>query len=106
MNAPGFVDTWTHITSPWLIAALVAPLPFERFFQWRMRTIWFFIFAVNIIDALVWEIAESSASWDPGAGYFNYPMDSIKDLILGAGVATVIGSWLYERIVLDHEDDA
>ncbi len=104
LNAPGFVDTWTHITSPWLIAALVAPLSLERFLQWKRRSMWFFIFAVNVIAALGWEIAESSASWDPGASYFNFPMDSIKDLILGAGIATVLGSWIYERVVLDSEE--
>jgi len=106
LNAPGFVDTWTHITSPWLIAALISPLALGRFLHWERRSMWFFIFAINMTAALGWEIAESGASWDPDPNYFNYPMDSLKDLILGGLVATVIGTWIYERLVIDVEQQS
>ncbi|MDH5362187.1 MAG: hypothetical protein OEW84_02615 [Aigarchaeota archaeon] len=104
LNAPGFVDTWTHLTSPWFLGALVAPLSIERIFRWDRKHGWFFVAAVNAISALGWEIAESSASWDPSPGYFNYPMDSVKDIVMGAFLATVVAWWFYERLVVELAD--
>lgn len=104
LNAPGFVDTWTHLTSPWFLGALVAPLSIERIFQWSRRHGWFFVAAVNAISALGWEIAESSASWDPSPSYFNYPMDSVKDIVMGAFLATVVAWWFYERLVAEPRE--
>jgi len=101
LNAPGFVDTWTHLTSPWLLGALVAPLSVERIFHWDRKHGWFFVAAVNLFSALGWEIAESSASWDPSPNYFNYPMDSLKDIVMGAFLATVVTCWIYQRLVVE-----
>jgi len=47
MPAPGYVDTWTHITSPWLLGALFAPFALERYLGWDRKFMWFFIFAVT-----------------------------------------------------------
>ncbi len=37
LNAPGYVDTWTHITSPWLLGALIVPLALERYLGWERK---------------------------------------------------------------------
>ena len=98
LNAPGYVDTWTHITSPWLLGALVAPLALERYFGWDKKFKWFFIFSVLAITAFGWEIGETLdvQTADPEAKYFNYPMDSLKDIIMGAGIAMILSCWIYE----------
>jgi len=102
MPAPGYVDTWTHITSPWLLGALFAPFALERYLGWDRKFMWFFIFAVLAIIALGWEIGETIDVYlrsDPT--YFNYPMDSLKDMIMGAGIGTILSCWIYERLVMD-----
>ncbi|MGB9659878.1 MAG: hypothetical protein ACPLY9_05090 [Nitrososphaerales archaeon] len=103
LNAPGFVDTWTHITSPWLLGALTVPLALERYLGWDRKFMWFFIFSVLVIIALGWEIGETVDTYylRPEPGYFNYPLDSLKDIILGAGIGTVLSCWIYERLVMD-----
>ncbi len=110
LNAPGYVDTWTHITSPWLLGALFAPLALERFFGWDRRFMWFFLFAVLAMVALGWEIGETIDVYhlrpSPTPSYFNYPMDSIKDIIMGAGVGTILSCWIYERLVMDFGEKA
>ena len=108
LNAPGYVDTWTHITSPWLLGALIVPLALERYLGWDRRFMWFFMFAVLAIIALGWEIGETlDVQLRPAAtDYFNYPMDSLKDMIMGAGIGTVLSCWIYERLVIDLGEKA
>jgi len=107
MPAPGYVDTWTHITSPWLLGALFVPFALERYLGWDRKFMWFFIFAVLMIIALGWEIAETSDVYlNPDPTYFNYPMDSIKDIIMGAGIGTLLSCWFYERFVMDLGEKA
>jgi len=103
LDAPGYVDTWTHITSPWLLGALLVPLGLERFLGWDRKFMWVFMFAVLAIIALGWEIGETiDVQVRPEtATYFNYPMDSLKDMIMGAGIGTVLSCWIYERLVMD-----
>lgn len=103
LNAPGFVDTWTHITSPWLLGALTVPLALERYLCWDRKFMWFFIFSVLAIVALGWEIGETVDAYylRPKPGYFNYPLDSLKDIILGAVIGTILSCWIYERLVMD-----
>jgi len=105
VSAPGYVDTWTHILSPSLLGALVAPLSLERYFSWNRKYTWFFVFAAIAIAALVWEIGETIDVYMKGQSstYFNYPMDSLKDVILGVGIGTILSSWIYERLVMDFE---
>ena len=105
-DSPGYVDTWTHITSPWLLGALIAPFALERFLGWNRRLHWFPIFAILACMALIWEIAETMETHlDPTPGYFNYPMDSLKDMIMGAGIGTILTSWAYERLVTDRKKE-
>jgi len=107
LNAPGYVDTWTHITSPWLLGALFAPLALERYLGWDRKFMWFFIFAVLAVIALGWEIGETlDVALNPSSTYFNYPMDSLKDIIMGAGIGTVLSCWIYERLVMDLGEKA
>ena len=108
LNAPGYVDTWTHITSPWLLGALVVPLALERYLGWDRKFMWLFVFAVLAITALAWEIAETLDVYikGPAAAYFNYPMDSLKDMIMGAGIGTILSCWIYERLVTDLGEKA
>lgn len=102
LNAPGYVDTWTHILSPWLLGALVVPFALERYLGWDRRFMWIFVFTVLASIALLWEIAETSDVYlNPTPTYFNYPMDSIKDIIMGAGIGTILSTWFYEHIVMD-----
>jgi len=104
LNAPGYVDTWTHITSPWLLGALFAPFALERVFHWERKHMWFFIFGFLTIVALGWEISETLAAYRFGlisAEFFNYPMDSVKDIILGAGIGTLLSCWIYEKLVME-----
>jgi len=105
LNAPGYVDTWTHITSPWLLGALIVPLALERYLGWDRRFMWLFMFSVLAIIALGWEIAETlDVQVRPTSTYFNYPMDSLKDMIMGAGIGTVLSCWVYERFVVDFNE--
>ncbi len=108
LNAPGYVDTWTHVTSPWLLGALFAPLALERYLGWDRKFMWFFIFAVLAITALGWEITETLDVYlhGPAATYFNYPMDSLKDMIMGAGIGTILSCFIYERLVTDLGEKA
>lgn len=107
LDAPGYVDTWTHITSPWLLGALFVPLALERYLGWDRKFMWFFIFAVLATIALGWEIGETiDVQVRPAATYFNYPMDSLKDMIMGAGIGTVLSCWIYERLVMDLGEKA
>ena len=104
LNAPGYVDTWTHITSPWLLGALFTPFALERYFHWERKYMWFFIFGFLTIAALGWEISETLAAYHFGLispKFFNYPMDSVKDIILGAGIGTILSCWIYEKIVME-----
>jgi len=105
LNAPGYVDTWTHITSPWLLGALIVPLALERYLGWDRRFMWIFMFCVLGMIALGWEIAETlDVKVRPSSTYFNYPMDSLKDIIMGAGIGTVLSCWVYERLVMDFSE--
>ena len=107
LNAPGYVDTWTHITSPWLLGALLVPLALERYLGWDRKFMWFFMFAVIAITALCWEIAETlDVALDPSPTYFNFPMDSLKDMIMGAGIGTILSCFIYERLVMDLGEKA
>ena len=108
LDAPGYVDTWTHITSPWLLGALIVSLALERYLGWPRKFMWLFMFSVLAIVALGWEIAETSdvKVRPETATYFNYPMDSLKDMIMGAGIATVLSCWIYERLVMDLGEKA
>ena len=107
LNAPGYVDTWTHITSPWLLGALFAPLALERYLGWDRKFMWFFIFVVLAVIALGWEIGETlDVAQNQSSTYFNYPMDSLKDIIMGAGIGTVLSCWIYERLVMDLGEKA
>ncbi len=103
MAAQGYVDTWTHITSPWLLGALFVPLALERYLGWDRKFMWFFIFVMLAIIALGWEITETlDVKVKPEQpDYFNYPMDSLKDMIMGAGGGTILSCWIYERLVTD-----
>jgi hypothetical protein len=31
-------------------------------------------------------------------------MDSLKDIIMGAGIGTVLSCWVYERLVMDFSE--
>ena len=76
------------------------PFRLERIFGWEKKRYWVFIFALITIFAFVWEIGETLDTYiNPSSVYFNYPLDSIKDLIFGIGVGTIVSTWLYERIV-------
>jgi hypothetical protein len=105
LDAPGYVDTWTHITSPWLLGALFLPFALERYLGWGRKYYWFPILAIMITIALGWEIVETlDVTIRPeSASYFNYPMDSLKDIILGSVIGTVLSCWIYERLVIDKE---
>ena len=105
--AQGYVDTWTHIVSPWLLGALIVPFALERFLGWDRRLMWPFMFAVLLTIALGWEIIETLDIYvNPDPSYFNYPMDSIKDIIMGAGIGTILCCWIYERLVMDLGEKA
>ena len=107
VDAPGYVDTWTHITSPWLLGALIIPLALERYLGWDRKLNWLFILIVLAIVALVWEIGETiDIQIRPSATYFNYPMDSLKDMIMGVGVGGTLSSWIYNRLVIDTDEKA
>jgi hypothetical protein len=98
--APGYVDTWTHITSPWLLGALIVPFALERYIGWDRKLMWLFMFVVLAIIALGWEIGETiDVAVNPSPTYFNYPMDSLKDMIMGAGIGSILSCWIYERLV-------
>lgn len=102
LNAPGYVDTWTHILSPTLLGSLIIPFALERYLGWDRKYMVFFTFVVLACIALGWEIAETSDVYlNPSPTYFNYPMDSIKDIIMGAGIGTIVSTWVYKQIVLD-----
>lgn len=104
LNAPGYVDTWTHITSPWLLGALFAPFSLERYFHWDRKFMWIFILGFLTIVAFGWEISETLAAYYFGLisqKFFNYPMDSIKDIVFGAGIGTLLSCWIYERLVME-----
>jgi hypothetical protein len=106
-GAPGYVDTWTHMTSPWLIGALVAPLALERYLGWERRFMWFIVFSVIAVAALSWEIGETINVYSSvSSSYFNLPLDSLKDIIMGAGIGTVLSCWTYERLVMDLKYNA
>lgn len=101
MPAPGYVDTWTHITSPWLLGALIVPLALERYLGWDRKYMWFFMFSVLAIVALGWEIMETvGVNISEDVTYFNYPMDSLKDIIMGAGIGTILSCLIYEHVVI------
>lgn len=107
MPAPGYVDSWTHITSPWLLGALIVPLALERYLGWDRKYMWFFMFAVLAIVALGWEIMETvGVNLSEDVTYFNYPMDSLKDLIMGAVIAPILSCLIYERLVMDLDEKA
>jgi hypothetical protein len=98
--APGYVDTWTHITSPWLLGALIVPFALERYIGWDRKLMWLFMFVVLAIIALGWEIGETiDVAVNPSPTYFNYPMDSLKDMIMGAGIGSILSCWIYEHLV-------
>ena len=100
LNSPGYVDTWTHITSPWLLGALVMPFALERYLGWDDRFKWIFIFLVLLTIALVWEIGETiDVQINPSASYFNYPMDSLKDIIMGTVVGSLLSYVIYQHLV-------
>jgi hypothetical protein len=104
LEVPGYVDTWTHITSPWLLGALFAPFYLERYFHWDRKFMWIFILGFLTIAAFGWEISETVGAYYfgiIGPKFFNYPMDSMKDIILGAGIGTLLSCWIYERLVID-----
>ena len=63
---------------------------------------WIFMFAVLTIVALGWEIMETvGVNISEDVTYFNYPMDSLKDLIMGAVIAPILSCLIYERVVMD-----
>ena len=101
LNSPGYVDTWTHITSPWLLGALIMPFAFERYLGWKRNSKWIFIFLVLLIIALVWEVGETvDIQIRASASYFNFPMDSLKDIIMGTVVGSLLSYVIYEHLVL------
>ena len=103
LDAPGYVDTWTHITSPWLLGSLIVPLALERYLGWDRKFKWLFIFIILAIIALGWEIGETlDVQIRPSSTYFNYPMDSLKDIIMGAGIGSVLSYWIYELLVMNQ----
>ena len=100
-NSPGYVDTWTHITSPWLLGALIMPFALERYLGWDKRSKWLFLFFVLLIVALVWEIGETvDIQIRDSASYFNYPMDSLKDIIMGSVVGSLLAYVIYQHLVM------
>ena len=107
LDAPGYVDTWTHITSPWLLGALIVPLALERYLGWDRKFKWLLIFVVLAIIALGWEIGETlDVQIRPSSTYFNYPMDSLKDMIMGVGIGSILTCWIYEHLVIDPGEKA
>ncbi|UCG45443.1 MAG: hypothetical protein JSV58_01280, partial [Candidatus Bathyarchaeota archaeon] len=107
LPAPGYVDTWTHITSPWLLGALIVPLALERYLGWDRKYMWAFMFATLAIVALGWEIMETvGVNMSEDVTYFNYPMDSLKDMIMGAGIGTILSCLIYERLVMSLDEKA
>jgi hypothetical protein len=100
-DSQGYVDTWTHITSPWLLGALIMPFAFERYLGWDKKSKWSFIFFVLLIVALVWEIGETvDIQLRDSASYFNYPMDSLKDIIMGSVVGSLLSYVIYQHFVM------
>ncbi|MBD3205826.1 hypothetical protein GF319_05705 [Candidatus Bathyarchaeota archaeon] len=103
-NAPGFVDVWTHVTSSLLLGSLLAPFAFERFLGWERKWFWFPVFALLMASSLLWEIGETIQTMDgQSIEYFNYPLDSLKDIIFGGVFASILSTWIYERIVIHCE---
>ena len=100
-DSQGYVDTWTHITSPWLLGALIMPFALERYLYWDKRSKWMFIFFVLLIVALIWEIGETvDIQIRDSASYFNYPMDSLKDIIMGSVVGSLLSYVIYQHLVM------
>jgi hypothetical protein len=100
-DSQGYIDTWTHITSPWLLGALIMPFAFERYLGWDKKSKWMFIFFVLLIVALVWEIGETvDIQIRESASYFNYPMDSLKDIIMGSVVGSLLSYVIYQHLVM------
>ena len=100
-DSQGYVDTWTHITSPWLFGALIMPLALERYLGWDNKSKWMFTFFVLLIIALVWEIGETvDIQIRASASYFNYPMDSLKDIIMGSVVGSLLSYVIYQHLVM------
>lgn len=101
-GSQGYVDTWTHIVSSLYVGSLIAPLGGERLWGWSRARFWVPVVMALALIAVGWEVAENvDLVLRPGA-YLNYPMDSLKDIIFSAGVASIITTWAYQRIVMDY----
>jgi len=104
LNAPGQVDWWTHMLSVMLLAYLIAPYAIESVFGWSRRQMWFFMLVIAFIAAAWWEYGENLAV--AGAGneyYFNFYMDSVKDVIMGI-IGAALACLLYEKVVIELGD--
>lgn len=103
-GSQGYVDTWTHIVSSLYVGALIAPLGGERLWGWERARFWVPIMMALALIAVGWEIAENIDLILRPSAYLNYPMDSLKDIIFSGGVASIITTWMYQRIVIDNAD--
>jgi len=101
-NQPGYVDTWTHITSALFIATLILPFALERYLGWKRRYFWVPVLMIMIAIAIGWEIGENVLLLFVYQGvFFNFPMDSIHDIIFSAIVAPILAIWAYQQLVMD-----
>ncbi len=104
LNVPSYIDIWTHILSPLLLGALIAPIRLERYLGLDERLKWLPIITILLTASFLWEIGETLAlDKNNEAGFYNYPMDSLKDIILGGVITPILVCWIYERLVMDFD---
>jgi hypothetical protein len=100
-NSLGYVDTWTHIVSSWLICALSLPFAVERYFGWDRKFFWLPPMMLMAVFSIGWELAENVVLIFRPGSFFNTPINSIQDIIFGALVGPLIALWIYGRLVMD-----
>lgn len=100
-NSPGYVDTWTHIVSSWLICGLALPFAVERYLGWDRKLFWAPPMMLMAVFSIGWELAENVALMLHPGSFFNTPINSIQDIIFGAIVGPLLALWIYRQLVMD-----
>jgi hypothetical protein len=98
----GYADTWTHIASTGLLGAMIAPLALERYFGWERKYWWYFVWGIDTVAAIIWEIGETVDAYylRPAPGMFNFPMKSLHDIFNGGGLGTLVALFAYYVLVV------
>jgi hypothetical protein len=102
-NSLGYVDTWTHIVSSWLICGLALPFAIERYFGWNRKLFWAPPMMLMAFFSIGWELAENVALLLHPGSFVNTPINSIQDIIFGTVVGPMLALWIYGRLVMDDK---